>query len=109
MRRLALMTLAVAALGAAALSPQPAHAFGWDRGDGVSDPYFYRPAARGYYPYYNSGQWRSAKHMRWKRSIARQQSYDYPQYNPVWGHPLDGYRHREWHHRHHGRHSIGHW
>lgn len=110
MRRLALICLAMAALAFGVLTPQAANAFGWDRGDGITDPYFYQPGARGYYPYYNSGQWRSLKEMRWRRREARsRQQYEYPQYNPVWGHPLNGYRHREWHEHHHGRHSIGHW
>jgi hypothetical protein len=109
MRRLALICVAMAAILAGVMSPTSASAFGWDRGDGYSDPYFYRPSARGYYPYYNSGQWRSAREMRWKRRLAREDRFEYPQYNPVWGHPLDGYDHRAWHRRHHGRHRLGHW
>lgn len=108
MRRFALLCFAVAALLAGLAMPHSAQAFGWDRGDGIHDPYFYRPGHRGYYPYYNSGQWRTAKDMRWRKRVARQRFY-YPQYNPVWGHPLDGYHHREWHERDGNRHHIGHW
>jgi hypothetical protein len=108
MRRLATLCFAMAALLLAAVSaPEPAAA-GWDRHDPYYDPYFYYPSPRGYYPYYNSGQWRSAREMRWKRQMSRRH-YAYPQYNPAWGHPVYMYRNRAWHRRHHGGHHIGHW
>lgn len=111
MRRLALICCAVAAFAATQLaSAAPASAFGcdlWTRGT-LDECYNYRPAARGYYPYYNSGQWRSAKEMRVRRRMSRWH-YEYPQYNPVWGHRVDNYRHYDWHARHHGRHRHGHW
>jgi len=111
MRRLALICSAVAAFAAAQLaSTAPAAAFGcdlWTRGD-LDECYNYRPANRGYYPYYNSGQWRPAREMRERRQMSRWH-YSYPQYNPVWGHPVDDYNHRDWHARNHGRHRIGHW
>lgn len=104
--RLATICVALAALMTLAISPRQAQAFDFDRGTG--DPYFYYPSERGYYPYYNSGQWRTARDMRYLKRMSRRH-FSYPQYNPVWGHSLDGYRNREWHRRHHGRHHIGHW
>lgn len=94
MRRIAIISFAAAALLAAVAAAQPAAAFGWERYDGYGDPYFYRPQYRGWYPYYNSGQWRTAREMRYRKRMARQHFY-YPQYNPVWGHPL-GYDSRAW-------------
>jgi hypothetical protein len=108
MRRFALSCFAIVGLFGCAMTPQSAQAFGWDRGDGIHDPYFYRPGHRGYYPYYNSGQWRSARYLRWKMRAARQK-FRYPQYNPAWGHPVDGYRHREFHAQDGYRHYLGDW
>jgi hypothetical protein len=111
MRRLALICCALAAFAASQLATAPAaNAFGCEhfhRGS-LDDCYGYRPAHRGYYPYYNSGQWRSAKEMRWKRRHARLH-FRYPQYNPAWGHPVDNYNHYEFHSRDGHRHRLGHW
>ncbi len=92
MRLKSLMALAVtiASLGMVA-APQPASATFWDRPDQpagwghvrtvrhwvyypryrhvyvkhtTTDPYAYRPAYRGYYPYYNSGYWKPLAEMR---------------------------------------------
>lgn len=108
MRRFVLTILAVAACAAGGASVTSQAQAGWDHYPAGYDPYFYYPSNRGYYPYYNSGQWRSAREMRYRRRLARRHFY-YPQYNPAWGHPVMHYRHREWHKRHHGRHHIGHW
>lgn len=112
MRRFALMLcFAVAVLAAGVLfAPQRAEAFGCEHAHRHDhyDCYAYYPSDRGWYPYYNSGQWRSAREMRWRRRVGRVY-YQYPQFNPAWGHPVRGYRHRAWHNRHHGGHHIGHW
>jgi hypothetical protein len=109
MRRFALACLTAATLAAGIMStPQRAEAFGFDRCYTPGcDPYFYYPTDRGYYPYYNSGQWRTAREMRYRKRIARRHFY-YPQYNPAWGHPVYLYDNRAFHGRH-GGHHIGHW
>lgn len=81
------LAIALAAFLAPAMGANPAAAFGWHRGDDLYDPYAYTPEKRRWYPYYNSGQWRPAEEMRWRRRESRKY-YDYPQYNPVWGHPV---------------------
>jgi hypothetical protein len=73
----------------------------------ATDPYAYRYEPRGYYPYYNSGYWRSAHEMRARR--AHLYSNVHVPYYQAWGYPKRGYKHREWHARHHGRIHIGHW
>lgn len=108
MRRLAIFCLAVATLAIGGIGSVPAAQAGWDHYPDHYDPYFYYPSPRGYYPYYNSGHWRSAREMRYRKRMARRH-YSYPQFNPAWGHPVYNYRHREWHRRHHGGHHIGHW
>ncbi len=71
-----------------------------------TDPYRYRPAHRGYYPYYNSGYWRPAHLVRKKRFRYYHRK---PRYYRAWGHTKRGYKHRKWHSRHHGRHHWHHW
>lgn len=73
---------------------------------GTLDPYAYRYEPRGYYPYYNSGQWKPAHVMRTQK---RRRHYARPPYYQAWGYPDRYYRHRAWHARHHGRIHIGHW
>ncbi len=73
----------------------------------VTDPYAYRYEPRGYYPYYNSGYWRSAREMRIRRAY-RYETVQVPYYQ-AWGHPDRYYNHRAWHARHHGRIRLGHW
>lgn len=108
MRRFVIICLtAVATVLGTATLPTAAEA-GFDRYPDHYDPYFYAPSPRGYYPYYNSGHWRSASEMRWRKRMSRRH-YAYPQYNPAWGHPVRNYSHRKWHRRHHGGHHIGHW
>ena len=69
------------------------------------DPYAYRPANRGYYPYYNSGYWKSLAEMR-----AREKPYyELPAYYPAWGYQKKTYHHKTWHYKHHGHHYPWHW
>jgi hypothetical protein len=71
----------------------------------ATDPYAYRYAPRGYYPYYNSGYWKSAHKMRCRKRarLAR------PPYYRSWGYPDAHYHHRAWHAEHHGFIRRGHW
>lgn len=69
------------------------------------DPYAYRPATRGYYPYYNSGYWKSLHEMRSRPKP----HYVLPAYYPAWGYAKKKYRHKEWHYANHGHHFPWHW
>lgn len=127
LKSLLALAAAIATFGMVA-APQSASAFGWDRPDQpagwgrervvrhwvyypryrhvylthpVTDPYAYRYIPRGYYPYYNAHYWRKA---RIKRFRGHQ-----PPYYKAWGSPRKGYRHVEWHRRHHGGHRRGDW
>lgn len=68
---------------------------------GATDPYAYRPATRGYYPYYNSGYWRPATYR-------HRPHYQLPAYYPAWGY-TKRWQHKKWHAVHHGRHKPWHW
>jgi hypothetical protein len=68
-----------------------------------SDPYRYHYQPRGYYPYYNSGYWRS------RRAVHRRYKFRHPRYHRAWGAHRRNYHHRSWHYRHHGPHKKGHW
>lgn len=74
------------------------------------DPYAYRYSPRGYYPYYNSSYWSSARYVR-QRNVAHY--YDWiqerPPYFKAWGHPRKDYHHRSWHAEHHGYIWRHHW
>lgn len=61
------------------------------------DPYGYHYVRPRYYPYYNSGYWRSAAEMR----MRRKQRYVHPRYYQSWGYPKPRYRvmKRRWHRR----------
>ncbi|HXE02148.1 MAG TPA: hypothetical protein VN623_09385 [Hyphomicrobium sp.] len=61
--------------------------------------YFYDP--RGYYPYYNSGQWGPPRIDRFKGTL--------PPYYASWGAWKKRYYHVEWHRRHYGGHRRGDW
>jgi hypothetical protein len=64
--------------------------------------YEYRP--RGYYPYYNSSQWKPLEEMR-----AREKPViELPPYAPAWGYPRE-WDHRRWHRENHGLHWPHHW
>lgn len=71
---------------------------------GDPDPFAYRYCPRGYYPYYNSGQWRSRYHVSKNRA-----HFQHPRYYPGWGANRRHYRHYRWHADHHGRHQHHHW
>jgi hypothetical protein len=75
--------------------------------DYVTDPYAYRYEPRGYYPYYNSGYWRPAAEVRWKR--AHRYNLVQPPYYRAWGYPKRHYQHRRWHAEHHGLIRREHW
>jgi hypothetical protein len=68
----------------------------------ATDPYAYSYEPRGYYPYYNSGYWRSAREMRLRRAHAYTYAPHVPYYK-AWGANRRGYNHRKWHCREHGR------
>lgn len=123
MRSKCVLALAVSVLSLGLFTPSPSHAFGWHRGapagwgraqtvrhwvhypryhhvyhsHPATDPYFYRYKRPRYYPYYNSGYWRSAREMR-KRPRVR---YVHPRYYRAWGYRKPGSRalkHRHYHH-----------
>jgi len=116
--------LALAALTSLTLVPQSAEANGerwaypgapkrWgyyphyrhDPSRHEADPYAYNAVPRGYYPYYNSGYWRSAKEMR----LRPKPHYVRPPYFQAWGYQDQRYQHRSWHYERYGGHWIGHW
>jgi hypothetical protein len=68
---------------------------------GATDPYAYRPAHRGYYPYYNSGYWRPAHEMRHRH----RPHYVLPKYQPGWGRN----NHHGYNHNPAGPHHAHHW
>lgn len=127
MRSKSVVALVVSILSLGIFAPTQSEAFGWHRGKPpagwgrvqpvrhwvyypryhhvyhshpVTDPYAYRYKRPRYYPYYNSGYWRSARVMR-KRRRAR---FLHPQYYRAWGYDKPGYRaysrrrvyHRRW-------------
>ncbi|MBA2127413.1 hypothetical protein DLM45_14455 [Hyphomicrobium methylovorum] len=61
--------------------------------------YYYSP--RGWYPYYNSGEWGPRQVRRYRGHL--------PPYYASWGSPKRNYRHVEWHRRHYGGHRRGDW
>lgn len=61
--------------------------------------YFYNP--RGYYPYYNSGQWGPPRIKRYNGPL--------PPYYAAWGGNKRGYHHVDWHRAHYGGHRRGNW
>ena len=73
----------------------------------VTDPYAYHYEPRGYYPYYNSGYWRPAAEMRWRRAH-QYRNINVPYYQ-AWGYPDRRYHHRAWHAYHHGYIRRHHW
>ena len=117
--------IALAAISAAcATTSQSASAFGWNRPDlrpgwgwthedghwVYHSPnqreyldnryaYFYDP--RGYYPYYNSGQWGPPRIHRSQVTL--------PPYYASWGSWKKRYYHVAWHRQHYGGHRRGDW
>jgi hypothetical protein len=61
--------------------------------------YYYDP--RGWYPYYNSGEWGRPYVKRFRGEL--------PPYYASWGSNNRRYRHVEWHRRHYGGHRRGDW
>lgn len=121
MRVKCLMTLAAVSAALMAVS-QTASAFdhpdkrggtGWSRDNGQWDyvsryprgylddrySYFYDP--RGYYPYYNSGQWGPPRINRFNGTL--------PPYYASWGAWKKRYYHVPWHRQHYGGHRMGDW
>jgi len=107
------MVLAAMAAGAA-LTSEPASAFDWwarpDLREHAYDPehasaldryyhYYYSP--RGWYPYYNSGEWGRPQIKRFSGTL--------PPYYASWGRNNSRYHHVEWHRRHYGGHRRGDW
>lgn len=110
MRFKSLMALAV--LAAASLAPSGgASAFGLDSPDlryrsyrpneALEQYYSYYYDPRGWYPYYNSGEWGPPIVRRYKGPL--------PPYYASWGAPNRRYYHVEWHRRHYGGHRRGDW
>jgi hypothetical protein len=108
---------AAAFLAVAAAAPlAPAMAFGdhYSRYRDVRepDPYAYRYAPRGYYPWYSSPYWVPARIVRIRKHLHYYHWAHQPprfRYYPAWGYPSKTWRHYEWHRRHHGRHRLHHW
>lgn len=115
MRSKSVLALIVSVLSLGVVAPVDAQAFGWHRdrppaGWGrvqrvrhwvyypryqnvyrthrVTDPYAYRYKRPRYYPYYNSGYWKSARVMRKRRRA----HFRYPRYYRSWGYHKPGYR-----------------
>ncbi|MDZ4843806.1 MAG: hypothetical protein SH859_16905 [Hyphomicrobium aestuarii] len=70
----------------------------------ATDPYAYRYVPNGYYPYYNSGYWRSRHLVGSNRA-----HFKHPVYYKAWGATPKRYKHYRWHEKHHGRHDHAHW
>ncbi len=77
------------------------HEFDPGRADALDDYYHYYYDPRGYYPYYNSGEWGPRRVNRFRGNL--------PPYYGAWGANKRNYRHVEWHRRHYGGHRRGDW
>jgi hypothetical protein len=87
--------------------------FGWTHEDGhwaylsrhphgyLEDRYAYFYDPRGYYPYYNSGQWGPPRIHRSQLTL--------PPYYASWGSWKKRYYHVAWHRQHYGGHRRGDW
>ncbi len=73
----------------------------YHRNDALEQYYSYHYSPRGYYPYYNSGEWGGR--------IIRRSKLRLPPYYGAWGAPDRRYYHVEWHRRHYGGHRRGDW
>jgi hypothetical protein len=104
MRKIALLALLVAMTALTGLTSNTVEA-GHRYYRGAEDPHAYRYEPRGYYPYYNSGYWKSAREMR----LRKRRHYNHPPYYAAWGYPDPYYHHRAWHAYNHGRIRHGHW
>jgi hypothetical protein len=114
----------VAALFAVALTSTTAAEAGWRRSshyyDGAPrfyrvydgypyDPYRYRYEPRGWYPYYNSGYWRPARELRYRRACCRPAYYALPPYYQSWGYPRAVYVQKGWRDRRYARRYHRNW
>jgi hypothetical protein len=72
-----------------------------DKADALERYYHYFYDPRGYYPYYNSGEWGGPSINRFRGHL--------PPYYASWGSTNRRYRHVEWHRRHYGGHRRGDW
>jgi hypothetical protein len=72
--------------------------------NGQTDPFGYDYEANGYYPYYNSGYWKSRRDVPLRRA-----HFTPPKYYPAWGANRKVWHHYEWHAKHHGRHDHSQW
>ena len=77
------------------------HEFDPDRADALERYYHYYYDPRGYYPYYNSGEWGARSINRFRGNL--------PPYYASGGSTNRRYRHVEWHRRHYGGHRRGDW
>lgn len=73
-----------------------------------TDPYAYRWEPRRYYPYYNSGYWRPAAEMRFRRACCAPVVV-LPPYYQAWGYPRRHYMNRAWYIRKEPRVRRHHW
>jgi hypothetical protein len=73
----------------------------YHRNDALERYYSYYYSPRGYYPYYNSGEWGRRTVRRFRGPL--------PPYYASWGAPNKRYYHVEWHRRHYGGHRRGDW
>ncbi len=80
--------------------PRYAHVYNVDF---TTDPYAYRYVPRRYYPYYNSGYWRPAAMLRYRKACCRPWPV-LPRYYESWGYPARYYNNTEWHNAYGYRH-----
>ncbi len=111
--RLKTLIVLAALMAAAVTTSQSASAFGLDepdlryhhydpgRVDALDRYYAYSYAPRGWYPYYNSGEWGRRYIKRFHGTL--------PPYYAAWGSTNRRYHHVEWHRRHYGGHRRGDW
>jgi hypothetical protein len=70
----------------------------------TGDPFAYRYATRGYYPYYGSHYWVPAHQLKARTRT----NYTLPRYHQAWGYPKH-WDHVRWHRENHGFHHRWHW
>ena len=72
--------------------------------NGQTDPFAYDYVPGGYYPYYNSHEWKPAKAVPHRRA-----HFVRPHYYPGWGKNKANWDQAAWHAEHHGRHAPWDW